>query len=103
MHEGEGDLEEVRSLTEEIEHLERVLNESKDGSDVAVSLQNVASSRCCSSKTPQEPPQNDLVDSKGYIRALLGLTGHSLTVSSLAWSERLVSGGHDAPRPIEKP
>lgn len=40
----------------------------------------------------------------GYIRSLLGLTGHSLTVSCLAWhrgpdeKHRLLSGAHDDAR-----
>lgn len=78
VHAGEGDLAEVRELMEEIEHLESV---SK-----AVQI--------------EESPE-DLVDSKGYIRSLLGLTGHSLTVSCLAWhrgpdeKHRLLSGAHD--------
>eukprot|EP00913_Durusdinium_trenchii_P033470 g31335.t1 len=51
----------------------------------------------------EESPE-DLVDSKGYIRSLLGLTGHSLTVSCLAWhrgpdeKHRLLSGAHDDAR-----
>lgn len=78
VHAGEGDLAEVRQLTEEIEHLESVAKEVEGPS--------------CDS---------DLIDSNGYIRSMLGMTGHSLTVNSLAWQEgpngahRVVSGAHD--------
>ena len=77
VHAGEGDMDEVRQLTEEIDHLESV------------------------AKEVEEPCDSDLIDSNGYIRAMLGLTGHSLTVNSLAWQEdqkggnRIVTGAHD--------
>lgn len=73
VHSGEGDPAEVRELTEEIETLERVAKEKND---------------------------KEIIDSAGYVRALLGLAGHSLTVGSLAWQEgaaghRLISGAQD--------
>eukprot|EP00435_Cladocopium_sp_Y103_P034102 s1640_g8.t1 len=77
VHAGEGDMAEVRQLTEEIDHLESVAKEVED------------------------PCDSDLIDSNGYIRAMLGLAGHSLTVNSLAWQEdqkggnRIVTGAHD--------
>lgn len=77
VHAGEGDMDEVRQLTEEIDHLESV------------------------AKEVEEPCDSDLIDSNGYIRAMLGLAGHSLTVNSLAWQEdqkggnRIVTGAHD--------
>lgn len=73
VHQGEGDPAEVRELTEEIETLERV---AKDKSD------------------------EEIIDSAGYVRAVLGLSGHSLTVGTLAWQDcagkhRLISGAQD--------
>ncbi|CAJ1456481.1 unnamed protein product [Effrenium voratum] len=73
VHAGEGDPAEIRELNEEIEHLE---------------------------KTAQDRGDQELIDAHGYIRAVLGLSGHSLTVGSLAWQDfegghRLLSGAQD--------
>lgn len=70
VHAGEGDLAEVHELTEEIDHLERI------------------------AKEVEEPCDSDLIDSNGYIRSMLGLTGHTLTVNSLAWQADSLNGGH---------
>ncbi|CAK9030025.1 Uncharacterized WD repeat-containing protein alr3466 [Durusdinium trenchii] len=73
VHEGEGDLSEVRELNEEIETLEQKAKEKGD---------------------------KGIIDSSGYIRALLGLSGHTLTVGTLAWQDyegghRILSGSQD--------
>lgn len=76
VHAGEGDLEEVRELTQEIEHLEASVV-GNQGSD------------------------EEIIDVHGNIRAVLGLPGHSLTVGTLAWQtagpgqHRLISGAQD--------
>jgi len=75
VHSGEGDPAEVRELTKEIEQLEAVAG---GGS-----------------------ADQEIIDAHGYIRAILGLSGHTLTVGSLAWQDvgngqhRLVSAGQD--------
>ena len=75
VHSGEGDLEEVRELTQEIEHLEATMSGGQG--------------------------DEDIIDVHGNIRAILGLTGHSLAVGTLAWQtgghghHRLISGAQD--------
>jgi len=76
VHAGEGDLAEVRELTNEIEHLKAKLGPAV-GSD------------------------DGIIDVHGNIRAVLGFSGHSLAVGTLAWQSaghadhRLVSGAQD--------
>ena len=75
VHSGEGDLEEVRELTQEIEHLEAKMGRSHG--------------------------DEDIIDVHGNIRAILGLPGHSLAVGTMAWQadehgqHRLLSGAQD--------
>mmetsp|Transcript_41210 Transcript_41210/g.95770 ORF Transcript_41210/g.95770 Transcript_41210/m.95770 type:complete len:509 (+) Transcript_41210:60-1586(+) len=75
VHSGEGDPAEVRELNEEIEHLEAAAGGGA--------------------------MDQEIMDAHGYIRAVLGLGGHSLTVGTLAWqdagdgSHRLISGSQD--------
>ncbi|CAE7262464.1 unnamed protein product [Symbiodinium natans] len=77
VHAGEGDVDEVRELTHEIEHLEATMGKNQFQGD------------------------EEIIDVHGNIRAVLGLPGHTLAVGTLAWQSagngehRLVSGAQD--------